>query len=348
MKYILAALIACLAFDASAAGATFRIVTDEPADDFVVACVRSKDYLIAHNASSYSEIYNVVVVSSNQNGSCGLLLSGRHTRLEVYHPTYVQDSTEAGSVEDRSANGGVDHIVHMTPSLTRLQELEQQYASGYWNQRKDPLGSFLERAEYACGFEGHTAKRYLDLYSKHGKPDYPKLKARYADKTLACLKSREAIRHKYGRSAPQFYVDSGHYPCARLDSKSCSNAQYRPDLALQKQMDYAWGETLWGPHLGSEEERNRAFGKKTYLVVLNDPKGGGTWFLIDAYSKAQIKRKYPDFVAYDDKPNWMTDSQKTRFVKNCDGTDLHWDIDKPTGWLLDYEKGVIKDISCNR
>jgi hypothetical protein len=236
----------------------------------------------------------------------------------------------------------------MKPSITLMGKLEKQYEAGYWNQDKDPLESFIANLNRVCGFYGDPAKQYLKLHTRDRKPDYLSLKDRYYDKTLECLKKREAIRHKYGKSPPHYYVDSGLYPCSRLDSKSCPNAQYRPDIAIQKQMDYLWGEKLWGPYLGTEEERNRALGKKTYLVVLNDPKGGGTWFLIDAFSKAQIKRKYPDFVPFDDKPRWMSDSQKKSFVKNCDGTDLHWDIDAPTGWLLDYKNGIIKDIDCSR
>lgn len=316
----------CMAFN-FLAGMSFRIVTEKPVEDIVVRCVKSKDYLVAHNASSYAVIYNEMVVNSNQDFSCGPTISGKPSRLEVYHPTYVFHEEKAGDK--------VDHIISMVPATEKLQQLERKYLDGYWRKSSVPLNQFITYVDSVCPFYGHKARDYLKYYNEDVQPDYKVLKKKYDAGVKACLLSQEELRHKYDRSPARTFVSKSLVPCDSLERGRCKEEgmEYRPEVMINKMLDYAWGEKLWAPYFRNEADKNRAFGsKQTFLAVYNDPDvKGGTWFLIDAWSKAEIKKKYPGLVVYEDKPGWMSESQKQRFT-TCNGEKLHWDIDKPAGW----------------
>ena len=67
---------------------------------------------------------------------------------------------------------------------------------------------------------------------------------------------------------------------------------------------------------------------------------GGIWLLIDAYSAKQIEQRFPKLTAYEDKPKWMSEEEKTEYFKSCKRNGFHWDIeDEPTGWLKSLDKG---------
>ncbi|HEX5056970.1 MAG TPA: hypothetical protein VFX02_10785 [Gammaproteobacteria bacterium] len=73
--------------------------------------------------------------------------------------------------------------------------------------------------------------------------------------------------------------------------------------------------------------------KKTFLAVY-DYGTGGIWILIDAVSKEQIEKRYPKLIAFEDKPDWMTEEEKKEYFESCKKIGFHWDIEKaPTGWL---------------
>jgi hypothetical protein len=334
--------LACVAFNVSA-GMTFRVVTDKPVEDIVVRCVKSVPYLISHNASSKAVVYDTMVVDSNKNFSCGLVISGKPSRLEVQHPTYVFHEEKKGEE--------VDKIISMVPATDKLELLERKYLDGYWQKRRDPLEGFIYSVKYVCQFSGDSVKDYLESYAQGARPGYRALKKKYYVGVKECLEKQEELRHKYNSSPARSFVSKFLYPCDNLDRGRCKEEgnEYRPEIRIKKMLDYAWGEKMWGPYFLNEEDKNRAFGgKKTYLAVYNDPDvKGGTWMLIDAWSKADINKKYPGLVVYDDKPSWMSESQKQRFT-SCNGENLHWDIDEPGGWLLDYENGIVKDLFCYR
>lgn len=75
--------------------------------------------------------------------------------------------------------------------------------------------------------------------------------------------------------------------------------------------------------------------KRPFLVVY-DYGMGGVWLLIDARSVEEIESKYPKLKAYEDKPDWMSNSEKSETIQDIENIKYHWDIDEnPTGWLAD-------------
>lgn len=298
-------------------GTSIRIVTDEPAEHFVVECEKSKDYLIGHNASSYTVTDNIIIAKSGEDVSCGLLLSGNSSRAKVHHPIYKFDRSEPGK--------NVDRVVYMVPSLDKINELEMQYIAGQFNTPSKIDEYSLKVSINTCA----VSKRYLELFSKAGTPDYQQFSELYYEATLECMKKAESIRHDLGRSPEYFYF---------------GKKGYQPELVFDRWMDDMWGFEYWKPYLkGTEEDNNRLVDRKpTYLVAYNHPEGGGVWLLLDAYSKEQIKQKYPELEPLDKRPEWMSAHREKSIVKDCNNKDLHWDIDEPaTGWLLEHQKDKL-------
>jgi hypothetical protein len=73
--------------------------------------------------------------------------------------------------------------------------------------------------------------------------------------------------------------------------------------------------------------------KKTLLAVY-DYGMGGIWVLIDAFSKTQIEQTFPKLIAFEDKPEWMSEGEKKEYFESCEKIGYHWDVEsEPTGWL---------------
>jgi len=334
IRLILSAILIKSLSACVSSGPLIKIETSKTADDFIVECEWWMQGIIHGGDKRYKHSKNIL--RSGESFWCGvginLLPAGSNISHYILHPTYSKPI---------NANRNEYKMLHWKEKNKEAKDL---FKKGYWKDTKDPIGNYLRHIDH-CGI----TKNYLSSYHEDKTPDYLELKKKYFKDILECNKERERIVHEYGRSPANFYFILGKKtrPCINL--KACPGKVYRPDLAFKRQSKKMWGLETWKPYLnGTEEEINRLVGnKRPYLVVYNDPKGGGTWLLIDAYSQESIKKKYPDLVSFDDKPKWMSNFQKERFVM-CNGVELRWDIEEePTGWLLDYSKGIIKDIYCS-
>ncbi|MNE26770.1 hypothetical protein D3C87_18010 [compost metagenome] len=76
--------------------------------------------------------------------------------------------------------------------------------------------------------------------------------------------------------------------------------------------------------------------KFIYLARYNDEQDS-IWLLLKAKTIEDIKAKYPELTVYEDRPDWMSRSEKMEYVRNCMKKQFIWDIDKkPTGWLKEF------------
>lgn len=82
--------------------------------------------------------------------------------------------------------------------------------------------------------------------------------------------------------------------------------------------------------------------KKEFLV-LYDYGQGGVWAFVNAHSKADIARRFPEFEIIDQRPKWMTSEVVARLRQR-----MSFDIDKPRGWLADVanKKRPPRDIAA--
>lgn len=69
--------------------------------------------------------------------------------------------------------------------------------------------------------------------------------------------------------------------------------------------------------------------KRSFLVVY-DYGQGGVWAFINATSRAEIKRRFPEFEVFDKPPGWMSADVLARLSER-----MTFDIDDPRGWLAD-------------
>jgi len=75
---------------------------------------------------------------------------------------------------------------------------------------------------------------------------------------------------------------------------------------------------------------------KRPILSVYDYGAGGVWVLIDARSTQEIESKYPKLKAFSDKPEWMSEEEKTKYIQQIEKAKHRWDIDEnPTGWLAD-------------
>jgi hypothetical protein len=75
--------------------------------------------------------------------------------------------------------------------------------------------------------------------------------------------------------------------------------------------------------------------KKTYLACY-DYTTGGVWVLIDADSAEQVERVYHDLKVFHSKPQWLDDNIMGKIE-----TRMHFDIDAPSGWLLNLQRSDL-------
>ncbi|MBV2131169.1 hypothetical protein [Arsukibacterium indicum] len=75
--------------------------------------------------------------------------------------------------------------------------------------------------------------------------------------------------------------------------------------------------------------------KRTFLVCC-DYGTGGIWFLVDAESKKQIDALHPEFCAFETKPDWMSEGDKTKYFLMAEKAGHHWDVDNKE-WLKKFK-----------
>lgn len=335
-------LISLVVLVPGAGAYSFKVVADEPVEDILVTCVRSRRYLVPLHSSSYSEFYKTLVVNSGERFSCGLNVLGSHSSLYIKHPTHVIDYEEDGK--------DVDRVIHMRSGLQVLDDVEHEYEDAHESLSEEDRDRLDAQAHRACPTSVNFMERYLEAYSEVAALDYQRMKSRYYADSRLCLERAAAIRYELGRAPAGYFVDENGRQCRNFLHGQCPNPEFRPQPVIDRTMARAWSRELWYPRLrGTEGERNRNLGMKyTYLVELrNDDGPGATWLLIDAYSARDIADKYPGLVPHREPPRWMSESQRDRYTRDCDGTPLHWDIDEePTGWLKHYAAGDVRDIVC--
>lgn len=168
-------------------GPKIIIETPKPAEDFLVLCTKSKDYLIGHNASSYSVVDKVFVVKSNELVDCGVMFWGDASGVRVSHPVYTGDGGKSNYEKD-----GVKHIVLNKTQLDYLDEQKAKFEAGYWDKYMSP-GSRYAESIGGCGFP----HKYFDYYSQVKKVEKEHFRKLYHDVFLECKKRVLPIKNKY-------------------------------------------------------------------------------------------------------------------------------------------------------
>jgi hypothetical protein len=99
------------------------------------------------------------------------------------------------------------------------------------------------------------------------------------------------------------------------------------EAAIQAQYDHL----SWGLYPRPPEPFDYPPEKRTFLL-LYDYGQGGIWVLVDATNPTAITARYPELDLIPQRPSWLTPEHQRRLA----GT-MHFDIDAPSGWLLDLE-----------
>lgn len=338
-----AALItSCVSF-----GERFLINTKSPTEDYLVQCKKSHDYLIGHNASSYTAVGKAFITKSGEEESCDFIISGYNSRAYISHPTFkhqlIKGDNYVNYKVDIMENGTkVNKFVHWKERNKKALEI---YKSGYWNSRHDPIKEYLSKIS-SC----YISKEYLEVHNKNNSLNYKDLKNKYYTDILECNRENERIRHKHERSSDFFYYGrQGRYNEALMqclyNRQSCrEKKEYLPDRAILARNDYMWGRKIWDPYLqGSDAERDKLIEKRKTTFIVGYGLGyiyhkDGTedppdmlagWLLIDARTKQEILETYKGYTltVFDSEPTELTEYKKERYLKGCDGTILHLDVD---------------------
>ena len=351
-------IVAALVSSCVSPGTKIRVVTNEPAEDLVVECRITKDYLIAHNATSYTVIDKHIVAKSDEDISCGLLVAGSRSGAWVYHPT-LQNKIRDDNAKKKYTDSGAEIRELITWREKNILALEL-YERGHWDHMYDPLDTYLSNISY-CGI----SKGYLENYNEDEKPDYIELKSKYYKEIVECNRQRELIRHEHGRSSDFFYYGkTGHFgeqlmSCAFHRTYCRTEKEYRPERTLESRTDYMWGRKMWDPYLsGSDEDRDLLTGKikKTFIVAYDlpymmprqetwkssngqpaklivipaRPSNSNTnhvWLYASAYSREDFTEHFDRrLTVFDVKPTWLSEYDEDSFIKNCNADDLHIDI----------------------
>lgn len=171
-------------------GPKIVIETNEPAEDFVVLCYKTKDYLIGHNASGYDVVDSVIVTESGKEIDCGLMLGGSGSRVSVLHPVLVADA-KSNYIKD-----GVEHIVMNKTKLDVLDEQKEKFEAGYWDKDRWPQSRYADSIKGVCWFPN----QYFDYYRKIKSIKLEYFKSLYYEPVLQCYKRVVPILRKYDKS----------------------------------------------------------------------------------------------------------------------------------------------------
>ena len=168
-------------------GPTIIIETDEPAEDFVVLCKKTKSYLfnIGHGGRDVVTDH-VIVTESGKEVSCGFMVGGSDGYVSVMHPVLVSDRNSHYTKDD------VRHIIFNKTALDILDEEKAKFEAGYWDKYENPGSKYAHRIA-GCGI----SKFYLDYYSKVKKVDRKYFKEKYNDIILKCQQKyyKEVQKH---------------------------------------------------------------------------------------------------------------------------------------------------------
>jgi len=304
-------------------------------EDFVVECnIATTAYAYQTGRQKFDK--KVFVLNSDDKAFCGTGAWSGQTSVIIEHPVYSLP-IETRKIAKEAPGNNINHIIlRMLHWRGYNQQIKLLYESGYWDDTPDPIEHYLNNIRN-CEITDH----YLKLYNEVKTPDYEILKKRYYKDIIECNRYKEALQHKLATSSNGFYYSriKGEYqPCPHIGK--CNNKKYLPELTIKNQATTMWSQKRWVLYLKKKKLDRKNTKKSTYLVAYDHPDGGGVWFLMDAFSKEQIKEKYPEFTPFDDRPQWMSMQQKASFVQDCNNIELHWDIEKPvTGWLLEYKQG---------
>lgn len=193
LKPLILLVLFLLATGCASVGPTVVVETPQPAEDIVLVCTKSKDYLLNIHSTSYAVDYNVGVVKSGEPFDCGVLITGRHSGVSVMHPIYVGDRSQ------NYEKDGVEHIVLNKTKLDLLDEQKAKFEAGYWDKFKWP-GSEYANSLSGCGFDN----QYFEYYSEVKGVDVEHFKGLYNTAMLQCMKRSLAIRKKYLRGYKNF------------------------------------------------------------------------------------------------------------------------------------------------
>lgn len=58
--------------------------------------------------------------------------------------------------------------------------------------------------------------------------------------------------------------------------------------------------------------------RKREFLTVHDYGTGGIWMLINARNTYEVKEKWPDFTAFEDRPDWMSESEKERYCSKLE------------------------------
>lgn len=337
------------------------IETDEPIDDIVIICLWSSVFESLHGGYTITKRKSIVT-KSGVKASCGIdwLAGVSFSRAVSYnytlHPTY----TISGK---RSRYGTINATV-MEKATVTFTNLEDEYNKSDQGSSKFALKHFLEKMK-RCGI----STRYLENYNKTKSPDYITLKNRYYDDIYECNTKNEETHHKHGSSTDlMYYANYGRFgeelvQCGYYPQHCKGEKHYLPERTIKSWVDAMWSRKTWDPYLqGSDEERDLLIGKKkiTFIVgydlaysytkdgPLNHPREQVGWLLIDAYTRDDIKNTYNDYrlTVFDTEPTWLVEYNKEKFIKDCDGHNLHLDTDtgKISDELYRYIHNTVQDI----
>ena len=183
LKLLPPLLFALLITGCATRGPVIKIVTEEPADDFVVVC-NWMTTLSLHGGGSSTGRYPRVV-KSGEKVDCGRSLLSRGY-ASVMHPVYVLDENQKSEIED-----GVT-IIRPITKLQKLDELKDEFESGKWDKYKNPGVKYSDEL-VDCNFNN----TYLNYYSQVKEVDVKYFKNKYHVPLLDCLKIVLPIRRKY-------------------------------------------------------------------------------------------------------------------------------------------------------
>ena len=195
LKPLITVVLLLILTGCASVGPTVVVETPQPAEDIVVVCTKSKDYLLNIHSTSYAVDYNVGVVKSGEPFHCGILITGRHSGVSVMHPIYVGDRSQ------NYEKDGVEHIVLNKTKLQLLDEQKAKFEAGYWDNKSNPGLAYAE-SQSGCGFD----HQYFDYYKQIRKPELSHFKALYNKSMLECFRRSFSITKKYdpqiGRQLP--------------------------------------------------------------------------------------------------------------------------------------------------
>jgi hypothetical protein len=99
------------------------------------------------------------------------------------------------------------------------------------------------------------------------------------------------------------------------------------EAAIQAQHDHL----RWGSYARPPAPFDYPPPKRTFLFAY-DYGQGGIWAFVEAGSAEDVTARYPVLLPISDRPAWLTPAVQRELAQT-----MHFDIDEPSGWLLELE-----------